>query len=359
MSTIIYILAAILIFGFLIASHEFGHCVVAKLCGVQVNEYSIGMGPLIWQKQGKETLYSLRAVPFGGYCAMEGEDEDTGNERSFVRQKAWKKFLILVAGAFMNFLTGVVIILALYSGAGAFLTDEISGFADGFPLEGESGLMPGDVFYKIDGYRTYVRGDASLFLSFHKGDTIDLTVIRDGQKVTLNDFPMTRQTYAGSNGEEYTGFGLYVGVHAEEATFANKLRYTWLQALDFVQLVRFSLAQLFTGGASVKDLTGPVGIVSTMTQMGEQSETARDAAESILYFAALLAVNLAVMNLLPFPALDGGRVLFLFLDQISIALFRKPVPEKYQMAVNAAGMAALLTLMLLVTVQDVIKLFKG
>ena len=358
MSTVISIIAAILIFGFLIASHEFGHCVVAKLCGVQVNEYSIGMGPLIWQRQGKETLYSLRAVPFGGYCAMEGEDEDTGNERSFVRQKAWKKFLILVAGAFMNFMTGVVIILILYSGAKAFLTDEITGFAEGFPLEGETGLMSGDAFYKIDGYRTYVRGDASLFLSFHKGDTIDLQVIRDGRKVTLNDFPMTRQTYVGSDGEEYTGFGLYVGVRAEEATLGNKIRYTWLQALDFVQLVRFSLIQLFTGGASVKDLTGPVGIVSTMTEMGEQSESAKDALENILYFAALLAVNLAVMNLLPFPALDGGRVLFLVLYQISLLLFHRTVPEKYQAVVNAVGMAALLTLMLLVTVQDVLKLFK-
>ena len=358
MSTIIYIFAAILIFGFLIAVHELGHCIVAKLCGVQVNEYAIGMGPLLWQRQYGETLYSLRAFPVGGYCAMEGEDEDTGNERSFVRQKAWKKFLILVAGAFMNFLTGVVIILILYSGAGAFLTDEITGFADGFPLEGENGLMSGDVFYKIDGYRTYLRGDASLFLSYHKGDTIDLTVIRDGQKVTFNDFPMTRQTYTGQNGESYTGFGLYVGVHAEEATFMNRLRYTWLNALDFVQLVRFSLVQLFTGGASVKDLTGPVGIVSTMTQMGEQSETARDAVENILYFAALLAVNLAVMNLLPFPALDGGRVLFLVLDEISLFLFHRPVPEKYQAAVNAVGMAALLTLMLVVTVQDVLKLFQ-
>ena len=358
MSTIIYIFAAILIFGFLIAVHELGHCIVAKLCGVQVNEYAIGMGPLLWQRQYGETLYSLRAFPVGGYCAMEGEDEDTGNERSFVRQKAWKKFLILVAGAFMNFLTGVVLILILYSGAGAFLTDEITGFADGFPLEGESGLMKGDVFYKIDGYRTYLRGDASLFLSYHKGDTIDLTVIRDGQKVTFNDFPMTRQTYTGQNGESYTGFGLYVGVHAEEATFLNRLRYTWLNALDFVQLVRFSLVQLFTGGASVKDLTGPVGIVSTMTQMGEQSETARDAVENILYFAALLAVNLAVMNLLPFPALDGGRVLFLVLDEISLFLFHRPVPEKYQAAVNAVGMAALLTLMLVVTVQDVLKLFQ-
>ena len=358
MSTVIYIISAILIFGFLIAVHELGHCIVAKLCGVQVNEYSIGMGPLLWQRQIGETLYSLRAFPIGGYCAMEGEEEDTGNERSFVRQKAWKRFLILVAGAFMNFLTGVVILLVLYGGAHYFFTDQINGFAEGFPLEGEDGLMVGDVLYKIDGYRVYLHGDASMFLSYHQGDSIDLTVVRDGKKVVLNDFPMTRRTYVGQDGEEYTGFGLYIGLHAEEATFFNRIRYSWLNALEFVQLVRFSMAQLFTGGASFQDLAGPVGIVSTMTQVGEQAESASDAVANIFYFAALLAVNLAVMNLLPFPALDGGRVLFLVLDEISLALFHRTVPEKYQMAVNAVGMAALLVLMLAVTIQDVLKLVR-
>ena len=217
----VFILAAILIFGVLIAVHELGHFVAAKLCGVRVNEFSIGMGPLIWQKEKGETQYSLRALPIGGYCAMEGEDEDTGDERSFVRQGFWKKLIILAAGSLMNFLTGVVILLVLYTGAVAFYTDQISGFAPGFPLEGEDGLMAGDIFYKIDGYRTYLRGDASLFLSYHEGDTIDLEVIRDGEKVVLKDFPMTRQTYAGTDGSTYTGFCLYVGASTEEATLGN------------------------------------------------------------------------------------------------------------------------------------------
>ena len=148
-----------------------------------------------------------------------------------------------------------------------------------------------------------------------------------------------------------------MGYHTEPATFAAKLRYTWLNALDFVQMVRFSLVQLFTGGASVQDLSGPVGIVSTISEVGEQSETIRDAWENIFYFAALIAVNLAVMNLLPLPALDGGRIFFLLIDAVSMLLFRRTVPERYQMAVNAAGMALLLGLMLLITVQDVWKLF--
>ena len=353
---IVYMLAAILMFGILIALHELGHCIVAKLCGVKVNEYSIGMGPLVWSYQGEETLYSLRALPIGGYCAMEGEDEDTGDERSFVRQPFWKKFLILIAGVSMNFLTGLVIIFFLYSGAAGYLTDQITGFAPEFPYEGENGLMAGDRFYKIDGYRTYLRGDASLFLEYHKGDTIDLVVLRDGRKVTLNDFPMTRQSYSDSNGGTYTGFGLYVGAYNTPATFFRHLQYTWLQALDFVQLVRFSLVQLFTGGASVQDLSGPVGIVTTITEVGEQSESVEAAWENIFYFAALIAVNLAVMNLLPIPALDGGRIFFLAIDAVSLLLFKRTVPEKYQMAVNAAGMALLLGLMLMVTLNDVWKL---
>lgn len=354
----VFILAAILIFGVLIAVHELGHFLAAKLCGVKVNEFSIGMGPLLWHRQRGETEYSLRALPIGGFCAMEGEDEDTGDSRSFVRQGFWKKFIILAAGSVMNFITGVVILLVLYAGATGFYTDKVVGFAPEFALQGEDGLMEGDIFYKIDGYRTYLRGDASLFLSYHKGDTIDLEVIRNGEKIVLKDFPMTRQTYSSTDGTPYTGFGIYVGAELQEATLGAKLKYTWNTALDFVQLVVFSLKQLFTGGASMEDLSGPVGIVSTMTEVGAAAATARDAWSQIFYFAALLAVNLSVMNMLPIPALDGGRIFFLLVDAVSLLLFKRRVPEKYQAAVNAAGFMVLMGFMLLVTFQDVFKLFR-
>ena len=356
--TILYVLAAILIFGVLIAVHEFGHFAAAKLCGVRVNEFSIGMGPLVWHRETEETQYSFRLLPIGGYCALEGEDTDNGDERSFARQGFWKKFLILAAGSGMNFLTGLVIVLALYAGAGGYLTDQVAGFAPEFSLEGEDGLMEGDVFYKIDGYRTYLRGDAELFLFYHQGDTIDLVVIRDGERIVLEDFPLTRQTYTDQSGETYTGFGLYVGAHLTEASLLTWLQYSWYQALDFVQLVWFSLAQLFTGGASMEDLSGPVGIVSTITEMGTSAETASAAWTGIFYFAALLAVNLAVMNLLPLPALDGGRIFFLAVDALALLLFRRRVPEKYQAAVNAVGFVVLMGFMLLVTLQDVWKLVR-
>jgi len=351
-----YVLAAVLIFGILVAVHELGHFAAAKLSGVRVNEFAIGMGPLLFQKEKGETLYSLRLFPIGGFCAMEGEDEDTGDERSFVRQGFWKKLLILVAGSGMNFIAGVVIIAFLFAGAQGFYVDQIVGFADGFPLEGEDGLMAGDIIYKVDGYRAYLRGDAAMFLQYNDGNGIDLEVIRNGEKIVLKDFPMYRDTYNGEEGK----FGISVGAHFVPAGFFTRLQYIWYQALDFVQQVWFSLAQMIRGSVGMDDLSGPVGIVSAMTEVGEAAQESggvRAAVWNIAYFAALLAVNLAVMNLLPIPALDGGRVLFLLVDAVSLLLFKRKVPEKYQAVVNTVGFVALMGFMLLVTFKDITKLF--
>ncbi len=355
---LVYILAAVLIFGVLIAVHELGHFLAAKLCGVRVNEFSIGMGPLIWHKQKGETEYSLRALPVGGFCAMEGEDEDTGDERSFVRQGFWKKALILVAGSLMNFLTGVVILLGLYAGVDYLYADQIVGLAPEFSQTGENGLMEGDLVYKVNGYRAFLKDDTQLFLQY-AGDTVDLEVVRDGRHIRLEDVP--RRTCTGPEGETYQGFGIYIGPYIQEATLAGKLRYTAYNALDFVQMVWFSLGQLIGGNAGIEDLSGPVGIVSTMTEVGsdpELSPTVMAAVENLLYFAAFLAVNLAVMNLLPIPALDGGRIFFLVVDAISLLLFRRKVPERYQAAINMAGFVLLMGFMLLVTFHDVFMLFQ-
>ena len=216
--------------------------------------------------------------------------------------------------------------------------------------------MPGDLFYKVNGYRTYLAGDASLFLSYAGDKGVDIEVVRNGEHILLEG--LQRRTCTANDGTEYRGFGLYVGQYAEEPSWGTKLRYTWNTALDFVQLVRFSLVQLFTGGASVKDLSGPVGIVSTITEVGEEAESAKDAWPQIFYLAALIAVNLAVMNMLPIPALDGGRIFFLVIDALSLLIFRRRVPERCQAAVNAAGFVMLMGFMMLVTFQDVWKLFQ-
>lgn len=362
--SVLYILAAILLFGLLITLHELGHFMAAKFCGVQVNEFSIGMGPELWSRQKGETQYSLRLLPIGGYCAMEGEDEDTGSERSFTCQRMWKKLVILAAGAFMNFLTGLLIVALLFSNAEFFYVDRIQGLAPEVAQTGENGLMPGDQIYKVNGWRTYFWGDASSFLAY-SGDNADLEVIRNGEHIQVSGLP--RQTCTDQKGETYQGFGLYMGVEAVPATGLNRFQYTWYQTLDFVQVVWFSLVQLVTGEAGLDDLSGPVGMVNTIKDVGtEAQEQAEEndqngilaAARSIAYMGALIAVNLAVMNLLPLPALDGGRILLLAIDGISVALFKRKVPEKYQAAINMVGFVALMALMLLVTFQDVFKIFQ-
>ena len=351
----IYVLAAIFIFGFLVAVHELGHFLAARLCGVRVNEFSIGMGPLLWHKETEETRYSLRLLPIGGFCALGEDEEDTGDERSFVHQGFWKKFVILAAGSFMNLLTGVAVIACLYAGASGFYVDQVAGFSEGFPLEGEDGLMEGDIFYKIDGWRTYIRGDAALFLQFNDGRGIDIEVIRDGKKVVLEDLPLYRGTYDGQPGR----FGLMVGAAVEPAGVLTTIRFIAYQTLDFIQQVWFSLVQLVRGAVGVKDISGPVGIVSTITEVGNASETAAAAVENIAFFAALIAVNLAVMNLLPVPALDGGRIFFLLADAASMLLFRRKIPERCQAAVNTACFMLLMGVMLLVTLKDIVTLVNG
>ena len=357
---ILYGLLAILIFGLIIGLHEFGHFIAARLSGVKVNEFSIGMGPAIFTKQGKETLYALRVVPLGGYCAMEGETEDSGDERGFMRQSLLKKIAILVAGPLMNLVTGFAIVLILFAGYGAvFFQDSIVGFAEGFPLEGENGLMVGDVFYSIDGYRTYTSGDASTFLSYHRGDTIDMVVLRDGKKIVLEDFPLTRGTYKSMDGEEYTGFGIFITRTPLPTTPLSILQSSVNTVLGFIQLVRFSLAQLFTGGAGVDDFTGAVGMTATMAEIGATAESTGSALANIFYFAALISVNLFVMNLLPIPALDGGRFFVLLIDALVFLIIRRHIPDEWQERLVTICFILLLVLMALIMFQDVVKIATG
>ena len=349
-----YILAAILVFGVLIAVHELGHFMAAKACGVRVNEFSIGMGPALWKKQKGETQYSLRLFPVGGFCAMEGEEEDSDDPTALNNQGFWAKLLIFAAGAAMNFIAGLLIILVLYADAQAFYVPVVAGFADGCPLESADGLQEGDRLLRIDGEKVYVYSDISLLMGLNKTGAFDLQIERNGEVITLRDFTMERREYTDQNGKAYTGYGLYFG--AEEATLGRKLSYSWNNAMDFARLVRLSLQMLVTGQAGVKDLSGPVGIVSTMTQVGEQAATTRAAVENIAYLAALIAVNLAVMNLLPLPALDGGKIFFLVINAVSMQLFKKQIPAKYENYIHFAGLILLLALMAVITFSDVWKL---
>lgn len=353
--TLLYILASILIFGFLVVIHEFGHFITAKACGVLVHEYSIGYGPALLQKERGETTYSLRAVPLGGYCMLEGDEEHSDDPRALNNKTFWQKLVVFAAGSAMNFLAGLLIITLLYAGAQGFYTSRIVGFAEGSPLE-ENGLQVGDRIVSIDGERVYVFNDVNMLLDMNTDGTFDLVVERNSQKVKLPDFPMERREYLDRQGNPYVGFGVFFGV--EKATVGSRLATSWNSALDFVRLVRLSLKMIVTGQAGLQDMSGPVGIVDTMTEVGKQSANTREALENILYIGALLAVNLAVMNLLPIPGLDGGKILFLVINAVSKLLFKKQIPLKYENYFHLAGLALVLLLVVVVTFSDVWKLIQ-
>lgn len=350
-----YIIIAIIIFGVLIAIHEFGHFTAAKLCGVKVEEFAIGMGPALFKKQKGETVYALRILPIGGFCAMAGEDEESDDPRAFTNQGFWKKFVILCAGSFMNLVLGIVLILIMYAGAQAFVTPTIDHFMDGCPYEGTEAMQAGDTFYSIDGQRIYLVSDVSSFLM--RGDGVyDIVMLRDGEKVELKDFALTTKTYAeyANDGPKY---GFVFGY--TEATFGAKLEYTWNTTLEFSRLVWLGLGDLINGKVGLKDMSGPVGIVDMMNEVGQQAESTKAAADNLLYISAFIAVNLAIMNMLPIPALDGGRVFLMIVTVIIEAVSHKKLDPKYEGYIHLGGMVLLLGLMALVMYNDITKLITG
>lgn len=353
MTKLIYIIIAIVIFGLLIAIHELGHFLVAKACGVKVLEFSIGMGPQLWHKEGKETQYSLRLFPIGGFCAMEGEDGESDDPRAFGNTAGWKKFLVLIAGSASNFIAGMLLILCLFAASTGYVSTTLSGFVDGFPCQGETMLQAGDEIVSIDGSAVLLYSDISTLLNRGNGKTHDIVVRRGGEKITLNDLPLTPREYE-VEGKKVTMYGLYF--QSKEATFGSKLRLGLANSVDFVRMIWWSLEDLFTGAVGFSALSGPIGIVDAMGQMAESADGVRQAVDNLLYFAAFLAINLAFMNLLPLPALDGGRVFFLILNGLAVLLFRRRIPAKYEGYVHFGGLVLLLGLMVVVAVQDVYRI---
>jgi len=351
-----YIVLAIIAFGLLIAIHEVGHFTAAKLLHVRVNEFAIGMGPAILKKQGKETLYSWRLLPFGGYCAMGEDSGDADDPRSFLAQKRWRRIVILAAGAIANFIAAFIIIVILISGYKSFAGTTLTGFMDGFPNEGEHGLMVGDTILSISGEKMYYYDDISLFLSLaeNRGDKeIDLVVRRGNEKIQLNKFPLERREYTVGEKTQRM-FGLIFD--RIEPTVMEKLKYSGYTAMNNIRLIRVSIAQLFTGAAGIQDLSGPVGIVNAMNDIGQESKTTREALFRITHFIAFIGVNLAVMNMLPIPALDGGRILFIFISWFIEKIIRRRLDPKYEGYIHMAVFVLLIGFMIFTLVNDVLKI---
>ena len=351
------IIFAILLFSLLIFVHELGHFLAAKASGVQVNEFAMFMGPAIFKKQVGETLYSIRCIPIGGYCAMEGEDNQSDNPRAFGAAKWWKRLIILVAGSFMNFVIGVLITMIVFLPAKQFVTPVIESFEDYSTINGASGLQVGDEILEVDGEKIYLQSDLAMIIALNPGERHDLVLLRNGQKVYLDDFLMEKHEVTDAKGNK----SMYYGVNftMEKATFSNKIHYAWLSSVNTIRTTRLSLEMLLSGRAGVQDLTGPVGIVQMMSDTAEASERVSDAILNMLSFGGFIAINLAIMNLLPIPALDGGRVLALLLTTGIEAITKKKINPKYEGYIHAAGMVILLGFMALVMFKDIFAIFKG
>ena len=347
----------ILLFSFLIFIHELGHFVAAKLSGVQVNEFSMFMGPAVFKKQIGETFYSLRCIPIGGYCAMEGEDADSDNPRSFQKVDWWKRLLILVAGSFMNFVAGFLIFAVLFLPGEKIVDPVIKEFSDCCVFNHENGLQIGDEILELDGEKIYVNSDISLLLDINQTVDHDVVVLRDGVRLSFSDLTMAH-THLDENGSEYTHYGFTFGL-TRDASLADKLGYVWDTCINTVRSVRLSLRMLINGRAGIRDMTGPVGIVKMMSDSAAESGSVKGAMVNMLYFGGFIAINLAVMNMLPIPALDGGRSVALLLTTAVEKLTKKKIDPKYEGYIHGIGMIVLFALMAIIMLKDIFVIIKG
>ena len=339
MDIILQIVYTVLVLGFLILIHEFGHFICAKLTKDKVNEFALGMGPAIFKKQIGETLYALRLFPIGGYVAMEGEDDSSEDPNAFSKKNIWARLLIVSAGALMNFIVGFVITFILVVQAEALPSLQIAQFMDD-AVSDDSGLMVGDIITGIGGRDIKVYADIGTAFSLdYNIDKIDVTVLRDGNEITLKDVSFPSVELA----EGLSGLTVDFLVYRQDKNVGTIIRETVYRTGSYISMMYESLLQLVTGEMSVKYVSGPVGISNVV------AEAATIGFDAVLSLTALISLNLAVVNLLPLPALDGGRLIFLIIELI----FKKKVPQKYEAVVHFVGLVALLALMVVIVFKDI------
>lgn len=315
----------ILILLVLIVLHEFGHFFIAKACGVQVNEFSIGMGPALFKKSIGGTLYALRLVPFGGYCSLEGESEDSSNPKAFSNASAFKKGLILAAGPIMNFLTGVILILFL-----VFNYSPVVGYA-----QTEGGLIkPTDQIIQVDDFHIFTADDIQYAEILNQTGKYDVLIQRNGEEILLEDYEPVSESLV------YEGAAI-----VPKEGLIGKLSYSIRVCCSMTQNVLLSLKHLVLGDFGLRDLSGPLGIGDAFGQSKSLYST--------LFLTALISINLGIFNLLPIPALDGGQIIRIIIERIR----KKPFSTKAVAIVNGCCLLVLLGLICIVTVFDISRLF--
>lgn len=343
------ILFALLFFGVIIMIHECGHFACAKLFKVKVNEFSLGMGPALFKRKKGDTLYALRLFPIGGYVAMEGEDDASEDDRAFNKKPVWQKMIIVVAGALMNLILGfILMVLLLTTSTDLIGTNTIKEF---YPdaVSSQYGLQAGDRFVEIDGHHVWSELDLSFLMSRSQDGVFDFVVERDGEKVTLNDVHFATEQQNGITLIQYDFI-----IIGEQPGFLNIVKNAFTQSASIVRMVWLSVFDLVTGRYGMSELAGPVGTVDIIADVTAQAVSS-GSLTNLLTIMAFITINVGVANLLPLPALDGGRFLFLAIE----AVRRKPVNPKYEGYVHAAGLALLLLLMVVVTYNDIARIVHG
>jgi regulator of sigma E protease len=333
-------LVAVLLFLILILIHEFGHFIAAKLMGVRVNEFAVGFGPKLFSKQGKETKYSFNLIPLGGYCAMEGEDETSTDERAFCNKAAWRRFLIVVMGAVFNLLLGLIIVAIILAPTKMFATTTIAEFTEN-AVSAQTGLKAEDTILQVDGRKIFTTYDLSYAFTNVKDGKVDIEVLRDGKKVDLKNVAFESETYEGID-----FLTVDFKVYGEKKTFGTYIVNTVKTAISYTAVIWRSFLDLLSGKYGISAVSGPVGVTVVIADAAKQS------LQNVLPLMAFISINLGIFNLFPIPALDGGRLLFILLEMI----FRKPVPQKFEALVHTIGFMVLIGFMILIVAKDVLGL---
>ena len=343
------VLIFFIIFGVLVTSHEFGHFIIAKSGGIRVNEFFVGMGPTIWKKQKGETLYSIKLLPIGGACVFDGmdpvaEEKEGYDERSFLNAPVWRRIATLFAGPFANFIIAYILAVVLVSFS-AWDFPVISQMTEE-SAAAEAGMQPGDKIISVDGEKVYMAGEVTLISQFAEGSPMDIVFERDGERHEVTLLPK----YSEEAGRYY--MGIYLGEYGKIEGPAA-LKYAWYEVRYYFKTTYRSLALLVRGKLSKDDVSGPVGMVKMVDDTYEEVKPYGISAVilTMLSLTVLLSVNLGVMNLLPLPALDGGRLVFQFIEVI----VGKPVPAEKEGFVHMIGMIALMGLMVFVLFNDISK----
>ncbi len=348
MNTFLTILYTVLVFGFLIFIHEFGHFIFARIFRVTVEEFSIGMGPRLFSRTSAKsgTRYSLSLLPIGGFVAMKGENEQAqdNDPGAFSNKPAWQRFIITAAGAAINILFGFIALIILTSTVKALPTTTIHSFYDkaqtGYDISSsESGLQAGDTIIRVGDKRVRFADEMGYEIMRRGYEPMDITVLRDGEEVVLKQviFPTVQQQGQTFGNTDFMVWG-------EEKTFGNVLVYGVRKAVLTVRMCWESLFDLITGRYTFAAVSGPVGISTAV------GDAASGGFGMLMYLVVMISINLGVMNLLPIPALDGGRLLCLLIEMVT----RRRLPTKIEGAINAVGFALLITFSLIVLVKDVL-----